>query len=479
MALAALVCGAGMRSRWPAPAGRVAEFRTAYPADTDRVQLLACESITAGDRAGTWLTADSGTGEDTGQRRALATGTVATSGDVWVPSWDQAVMTGSLSGGRRGWLRRGDTGSGSTIVQGAAAVPDPPAPHRLAGRLRAPPPAVVDAAIAVVCYLATVALPVKAATAQWWLFGLSGLASLPLVWRRRYPIVVTALVGAGTIGLALAGGLNEVALPYGQLVATYTFASLSPPVWRLLGVAGTVAGIVVSVLVLGRGLSLIAITALPFAGAYALGTGARARRDRIAMLEERTRRLMQAHEAAAARERERIAREMHDVLAHSVSLIVVQAEAGPVVVRSDPDKAEAAFDAIAATGRDALAQLRGTLGVLRSDGPTRAPQPGLDDLPMLVDQARRAGLEASLAEHGDRRPVPAEMAVAAYRVVQESLTNTVRHARARRVRVRLDWHEAALRVEVSDDGRGPAAPGGYSGHGLAGMRERVTACGGE
>jgi signal transduction histidine kinase len=364
-------------------------------------------------------------------------------------------------------------------VQGANAVPDTSVPHRLAARLRALPPALVDAAIAVVCYLATVALPLKSATGQWWLFALSALASLPLVWRRRYPIVVTALVGAGTIGLALVGGMNEVPLPYGQLVATYTFASLSPPLWRLLGVVGTVAGIIVSVLMLGLGLSLIAITGLPFAGAYALGTGARARRDRIAMLEERTRRLTQAHEAAASRARERIAREMHDVLAHSVSLIVVQAEAGPVVVHSDPVKAEAAFDAIAAAGRDALSQLRRTLGVLRSEGAMRQPQPDLGDLPRLVDQARRAGLEASLAEYGECRSVSPELATAAYRVVQESLTNTVRHARARRVRVRLDWHDTALHVEVSDDGRGPVAPDGQPGHGLVGMRERVTACGGD
>ncbi len=257
---------------------------------------------------------------------------------------------------------------------------DPSVPlRRAADRLRALPPVAVDALIAVLCYLATVAVPMKAAAAQWWLFAPAALASLPLVWRRRHPIVVTAIVGAGTIGLALTGGLNGIPLPYGQLVATYTFASLSPPTWRLLAVAGTIAGIVASVLVLDQRLSLIGVTGLPFAGAYALGTGARARRDRIAMLEERTRRLAEAHEAAAARERERIAREMHDVLAHSVSLIVVQAEAGPVVVRNAPDKAEAAFDAIAATGRDALRQLRRTLGVLRSDGAERQPQPDLAD----------------------------------------------------------------------------------------------------
>jgi signal transduction histidine kinase len=203
------------------------------------------------------------------------------------------------------------------------------------------------------------------------------------------------------------------------------------------------------------------------------------------MLEERASRLAEAHEAAAARERARIAREMHDVLAHSVSLIVVRAEAGPVVMHSDPDRAEAAFDAIAATGRDALRQLRHTLGILRDDsgaGHDRidlAPQPGLDDLAALLDDARRAGLDASLTERGNRRTVPTELAIAAYRVVQESLTNTVKHAQARRVQVRLDWCDTALGVEVSDDGRGAKGSAGPPGHGLVGMRERVAACGGD
>lgn len=349
-----------------------------------------------------------------------------------------------------------------------------------ADRLRALPPVLVDAGIAAVCFLATIAVPWKGAISiQWELLALALLASLPLVWRRRYPIVVTALVGAGTIGLALTGGLDLTPLPYGQLVATYTFASLSPPLWRALALAGTAIGIAVSVLLLGKGLSLIAITALPFAGAYSLGTGTRAWRDRVAMLEERARGLAKAQEAAAARERERIAREMHDVLAHSVSMIVVQAEAGPVVVRSDPAKAEAAFDAIAATGRDALSQLRRTLGVLRSDGVTRHPQPALDDLPALVAHARHAGLTVSLAEVGQRRQVPADLAVAVYRVVQESLTNVVRHAGARQASVRLDWLTHVLEVRVIDDGRGPGAVNGHAGHGLIGMRERVSACGGE
>ena len=325
----------------------------------------------------------------------------------------------------------------------------------------------LDTVLAAVCYLATIAVPVKSAHGRWWLFVLAAVACAPLVWRRRYPVAVAAVTGAGTVGLALAGGVTN--LPYGQLVSTYTLADLAPPLWRLLGVLATAVGVAALTLASGSSPSLAGVAALPFVAAYALGTGARARRDRIAMLEE-------LHKAAAARERERIAREMHDVLAHSVSLMVVQAEAGPVVLRTDPDKAEAAFDAIANAGRDALGQLRHTLGILRGDGGL-APQPDLDALPALVADARRAGLDASLSEHGDRRALPAELAIAAYRVVQEALTNTVKHARARQVSVLLDWRDRALRVEVRDDGRGAGA--GPPGHGLIGMRERVAACGGQ
>jgi signal transduction histidine kinase len=337
----------------------------------------------------------------------------------------------------------------------------------------------LDAALAAVCYLATIAVPVKSARGQWWLFVLAAVASAPLLWRRRYPVVVALVTAVGTVGLALTGSLTNVAQPYGQLVATYTLADLAPPLWRLLGVLATAAGLVGLTVSAGSSPSLIGVAALPFAAAYALGTSARARRDRIAMLEERTNRLAEAHRAVAAREREHIAREMHDVLAHSVSLMVVQAEAGPVVVRSDPDRAEAAFEAIATTGRDALGQLRRALGILRGpDGAAeRAPQPDLDGLPALLADARRAGLVVSVTEDGDRRPLPAELAIAVYRVVQESLTNTVKHARAQQVQVRLDWLDSSLRVEVSDDGQGAGA--GPPGHGLVGMRERVAACGGE
>jgi signal transduction histidine kinase len=342
------------------------------------------------------------------------------------------------------------------------------------------PPIVIDATIAVLCYLATVALPVKVAReGDWRMFVLAALASLPLLWRRAHPVLAAGFVGVGTVGLAVTGTLGDVQLPYGQLVATYTVAALAGPVWRLVVMATTGAGVVVSVLfLLGQGPALLGIAGLPFVVAYALGTGVRARRDRIGMLEERARRLAEAQEAIAARERERIAREIHDIVAHSVSLMVVQAEAG-LVLAADPDKATQTFDTISGTGREALTQLDRALGVLRGDGPTRLPSPGLDELPDLIDRARLAGLDAKLIEEGVRRPVPADLAAAVYRLVQEAVTNTIKHAKAERFRLRLGWGVSALRVTVSDDGLGLVATSAGSGRGLIGMRERVRAFGGD
>jgi signal transduction histidine kinase len=346
-------------------------------------------------------------------------------------------------------------------------------------RVETLPPLGVDTLIAVLCYLATVAVPVKVARDGGWpLFVLAALASVPLVWRRRRPVVVAALVGAGTLGLAVTGTLGSVPLPYGQLVATYTVASLAGPVWRLLVMACTGVGVLVAVLaLLGQGPATLGIAGLPFVVAYAFGVGGRARKDRIGMLEERTRRLAETHEANAARERERIAREIHDIVAHSVSLIVVQAEAGLVRAAGEP-RTTRTFETIAGTGREALSQLDRALGVLRGDTADRQPQPALDELPGLLGGARLAGLDTDLTESGTPRPVPADLATAVYRLVQEAVTNTVKHAAATRVEAHLAWHDDHLDVRVRDDGRGPASPLPGNGRGLVGMRERIHAYGG-
>ncbi|GAA0903234.1 histidine kinase [Virgisporangium ochraceum] len=352
------------------------------------------------------------------------------------------------------------------------------------------PPTTVDALTAVLCFLMTVAVPVKV---PWYggpsLFVLAALASLPLVWRRRQPVVVAALVGAGTIALAVTDAIRSIPLPYGQLIATYTVAALAGPVWRVLTMVCTAIGVLVTVLVvldLGVGPAAVGTAALPFVVAYALGVGVRARRDRISMLEERTRRLAEAQEATAARERERIAREIHDIVAHSVSLMEVLAEAG-IDRAAGQARTTRTFETIAGTGREALSQLDRALGVLRDDGAARRPEPGLDDLPEVLERARLAGLDADLVESGTRPRVPADVAVAVYGPVQEAVTNAVRHADATRLRVALDWRDGALDVRVHDNGRGPApdtAPGPAptptaTKRGLIGMRERVHAFGGD
>ncbi|BCB87528.1 sensor histidine kinase [Phytohabitans suffuscus] len=345
-------------------------------------------------------------------------------------------------------------------------------------RTAAVPPHVLDAGLALLCYVLMAISAGAHNQTQPLTLLLIAVATLPLVWRRRWPLPVIAVCGTGTVTLTLLDRLGD--LPYSQLVATYTLAAISGPLARLAGVAGTVVGVGLSFIGHQEKLVQLPIVGLLFIGAYALGTGTRARHDRIALLEERNRRHAEEREAAAARERERIARDMHDILAHSISLIAVQAEAGPVLVRSDPARAERVFDTIGQTSRETLTQLRRTLGLLRGETGSRAPQPDLDSLAALAERAREAGLAVAVEERGDRRPLPPELGLTAYRVVQESLTNVVRHARAKRVWIRLDWASDQLGVEVRDDGRGPSgANGDGGGHGIMGMHERVGAVGGE
>jgi signal transduction histidine kinase len=340
----------------------------------------------------------------------------------------------------------------------------------------------LDALIAAGACAATV---VPLAGEPWWLVALGVLASAPVLWRRRAPLLVMSVVGPATTGLALAQAVPR--LPYGALVCVYTLTVLSPPVLLGLAIAVTSAGVVVSFVVPREAPADFGFVGMAYVTAVALGMGTRARITQVAALREETRR---REEEAAARERTAIARDMHDIVTHSVGIMVVQAEAGPLVLRTDPDRAEAAFDAIADTGRGAIVQLRRTLGTLRAEGPL----PGIDALPGLLAQTRQTGLEVVLEEDGQRGTPPAEVDVALYRIVQESLTNTIKHAAANTVRVRLSWTDSTVRVQIRDDGRvrhelgkhrigrrgpgGGTGPDGGSGHGMIGMRERVLACGG-
>jgi signal transduction histidine kinase len=355
----------------------------------------------------------------------------------------------------------------------------------------------VDVGLALLAYLATVN-PLIDSDHSGVLLLASALATLPLIWRRRAPLGVAMVTGAGTLTLASITYLHSV--PLGQLAATYTFAALSPPRRRLPASAAPAAGVAVTLLRMGSSPAAIAYTAMSFVTVYSLGAGARERRARIELLESRSR---GERAAAAAAERARIARDMHDVLAHSVGLMVVQAEGGAAMVRLDAARAETAFDAVADIGREALVQLRHTLGVLREGAgdadsdPGEGPE-GMDTVvaarvPELVERSRRTGLDVRYVERGTAVPLPAAVDETVYRLVQEALTNVVKHAGARRVDVTLAWHGEELTVRVVDDGRGTAAHTGHpgvdaaprgdaqpagGGHGLAGMAARVSRCGG-
>ncbi|PZG23103.1 two-component sensor histidine kinase [Nonomuraea aridisoli] len=294
---------------------------------------------------------------------------------------------------------------------------------------------------------------------HWWGYVSVIAATAPLVWRRRSPalVLVTSLLLGESYDL-----VDEVAAQpiwYAGLVALYTAAAYSGRVTRVALLTVTLGG---GLLMVGswetamRGIVL-------FVAAYAIGRAAAASRARAAALEERA---------------ARIARDMHDILAHAVSVMVVQAEAGPLAVERDPARAVAAFDAIAAAGRDAMEQLRRMLNVLKEEEGPRGPQPTIAALPALAEQIRATGLDVTYSTAGEPRPMSPDAEVAAYRITQEALTNVVKHAGAGRAGIALTWRERELMIDITDDGRGrgPGLPSG--GNGLIGIRERAAACGG-
>jgi signal transduction histidine kinase len=215
---------------------------------------------------------------------------------------------------------------------------------------------------------------------------------------------------------------------------------------------------------------------------WLVGRYVRRRRGLEATLEDRARLLEREREQQAAliaAERGRIASELHDVIAHTVSVMGIQAAAAAEVLDHDPQRARAPLDSIQTTARDAIEELRRLLGVLRngSESAELAPQPDLGGLGDLVERARESGLHVELSIEGDRRSLPAGIELAAYRIVQEALTNIRKHAGAAPARVTIQYRPACLDVLVEDEGRG-AAGGAGTAHGLVGMRERATLYGG-
>jgi signal transduction histidine kinase len=318
--------------------------------------------------------------------------------------------------------------------------------------------------------------------------------TIPLAWRRRAPLAMIAiLVATGVANEALDGGLfsfpadgsREEIPPFASLVtgaiAFYSLGAHADGGEARLGLVLGFAGLWTIVLVSGQE----DFGSFFFSGALAvtpwlIGRNLRARSLRLAAAE---REQAQRTRLAVGDERARIARELHDVVAHSVGIIVIQAEGARRVFDRDPERAREALDSIEQTARTALADMRGSLGVLRDEGgtPMREPQPGLAELDGLLEQAREGGLEVELAVEGEPRRLPRGVDLSAYRIVQEALTNTIKHAGPVHSRITLRYAERELEVEVSDDGPGPSVNGALdsSGHGLLGMRERVASHGGQ
>ncbi len=318
-----------------------------------------------------------------------------------------------------------------------------------------------------------------------WAGLLTFLLALPLTWRRRAPVAVFGVVAVVAFmqWLASVPLLADVAL----LAALYTVAAIRP---QRVAVGAAVLLEGGAVLAAARWGESAASTFAALSGlvvaALVSGLYVRARRLHVASLVERAARLeferdQQALLAAAA-ERARISREMHDVVAHSLAVVVSLANGATAKLARDPEQSREALESISELGRQALADTRGLLSILRTgEAPAaHAPQPGIEQIIGLVDRATATGLAATLTVRGDPVPVAAGLGLNAYRIVQEAITNAVKHAEAATtIAVQLSWTPRRLDVSVTDDGHGVsrAAVAG-SGFGLAGMRERAALYGG-
>jgi signal transduction histidine kinase len=310
----------------------------------------------------------------------------------------------------------------------------------------------------------------------------------PLALRRRAPLIAFAAMSlVAFLQWLFFTGEYDAALAL--IVAFYAVAAHEPRRWGVAAAAAILElGALLATIKYGGEAPLAAFVALSafVVAAGALGVYLRTRRQHVAALKERADQLererdQQARLATAA-ERARIAREMHDVVAHNLSVMIALADGARLTAARDPGKAERAVAAVSRTGREALEEMRRLLGVLRDDEQADtllAPQPGIDALDGLLEQVRGAGLATRLTRTGTLTPVGVGAQLAVYRVVQEALTNTLKHARgASSAEVRLHYGADALSLEVIDDGGPAAAPARNGGHGLAGMRERAAAYGG-
>ena len=315
------------------------------------------------------------------------------------------------------------------------------------------------------------------------------LATAPLIVRRKWPVVT---VVAALVGFTIAGNATNIAAIAGGLIAVVSVAMY----WRheILGGLVALGSAIYIALEFGHGSTSTlpipgaALSFVLFGAAYLTGREIAARQQQLNQQRQRTAQLegehQQALKAAAEGERRHIARELHDIVAHSVSVMVVQAGAARKVLDDKPEAARESLIAVEASGHEAMDELRRLLGVLSENGAEKgtdaaplAPQPGLDGLDALVARVREAGLPVELRIDGQRRSLPPGVDVAAYRIVQEALTNALKYAGGARTEVVLRYAPDAVDLEVVDEGMIATAADGI-GRGLVGMEERVALFGG-
>jgi signal transduction histidine kinase len=318
-------------------------------------------------------------------------------------------------------------------------------------------------------------------TASQWIYVPSALAmTLPLAWRRHAPLAVCVVVLGSLAVESIAVGsapTPDVAM-VAWLLAIYSVAAHCDRRRALFGGAVAIAAGLV-----WMGVDDFLLPVVVFGGAWVSGRLVRQRSEYAVALEERAAALERERETnaqiAVTEERTRIARELHDVVAHTLGVMIVQA--GAERLHEQPGtSAHETLSSIEKSGRQAMIEMGRLVSMLRtgSESETLGPQPGLGQLSDLLGRIRETGLTVDLAVEGTPRPLAAGLDVSAYRIVQEALTNTLRHARSRRAQVTLRWSANTLEIEVSDDGVGPSSEPTTAGHGLLGIRERVALFGG-
>ncbi len=318
------------------------------------------------------------------------------------------------------------------------------------------------------------------------------LITVPLAWRRRAPTVVFALVFASValqIGLIDESRSDEPPFQHWAALLVVFYSLGAHAERRRAIVAGALGG---AIFVAGDLVLLLSGEArledtvpawFMLAAAFGIGFALRGQRIQSTLMAQRAERMEREREQkarlAVAEERVRIARELHDIVAHAISIVVVQAQAGQRVLEGEQASAREALGSIETTGRQALVEMRRLLGILRKEDRelALAPRPSLAHVDILAERVREAGLPVELRVEGEAKPLPPGVDVSAYRIVQEALTNALKHAGPASAQVVVRYRPEGIELEISDDGRG-RADGSEGGHGLVGMRERAALVGG-